>query len=408
VRTSVGLALVALASLVAGCGAILGLDADFSEGGGGASTSGHGGGGHGGATASAGGAKHDAGAAGGGGVGGTSSSHGGGAGGATTTGQGGAGGTTTSQGGAGGTTTTTSGAGGVGGQGGQGGQGGATTTTTSDAGGSPCSAGTVCTPMPMGWLGPFIVHTGASGQVDACEPGWQGSPSPLQPIAGTALAGMCTQSCSMTGGKCGTAQVGVFQQPSCAGPEQALLVASGQCTPTSAYALRAGVESVGLEPTCTPTAGPPDLSPPEWTAQGRACSPTVPPASCGPDGACTKSGARVCVAQSGNVDCPAGFPGKTTLVVDYADHRTCSASLCGPPVAVSCDGGVLQMYADGSCGSFLATVPLDGATCGSPGALAKSVAISGPAVPHGGCPSGMAAPSGSVDATSQVTYCCQP
>lgn len=207
-----------------------------------------------------------------------------------------------------------------------------------DADGSPdcedqdCDQ-TTCVTVPDGWQGPVVLaHSGAS-----CTGVYSRQVLELKDNVSGALAD-CPCSCGPpTGGICKNAEpFEVHSVPACQDPAP---VQNGVTMTCANYAIT-GAESMLIH---------------DSPSAGGSCLPLVPPVPaqvvfetrtiCSTDtgGGCGRSTCTplpdaenvepfVCMHQSGDLDCPSGFPTKHLFFEDVADDRDCSAGcVCGAP-----------------------------------------------------------------------------
>ncbi len=214
---------------------------------------------------------------------------------------------------------------------------------TNDAG-SGCDI-TACATIPDG----FTVVGFSNGAI-ACPTGWTSTSVVSAPIASS---GTCSCSCNVTAQPgCNTGSITRYlddsTSPMCNELGTTLTTSGSSCDYVGALYLDHEHYSVTAP---SPTGGTCEFDAQTDTTKvtstpGLVCA---PPASC--LGAICNSG-NVCVSQSGDVPCPAGFPAKT--LVGASASATCSA--CGSSCAVSSTcTGTLAFYTDSAC----ATTPVD-------------------------------------------------
>jgi hypothetical protein len=104
-------------------------------------------------------------------------------------------------------------------------------------------------------------------------------------------------------------------------------------------------------------------APVSYGSAGRTCALTGNlGAGCGGSDVCAPKAApfTMCVAQTGDVACPAGFPAKHLTGSIVADTRSCSPCTCS--LNAGACGGTLTLYGDNSCSQNAFDVVVDG-TC---------------------------------------------
>ena len=332
---------------------------------------------------------------------GTSATGAGGAGGSTTgspTGVGGQGGGPGGGGGEGGA------GGGVGGSGGSGGSGG----------GPECDQAThVCVDeTPAGWTGPLALYEGPFAESPpGCFGDWGDD-------AGAFFVGfdpgVMTCECA-----CGPAQNIVCNSP-------ATLCYTTQfcntlCTQTVSIPASGACTNIPFSGDWVGMQSPPPNDPGSCTAQAnhrlatagfalkaQACDgATTTSEGCGAGTVCaprpTASFERLCIAQPGDVECPAGgFAEKNLVHTGFEDSRDCGPCSCEPATS-TCGGDVTlaQDFQSVPCGAAVVSIPAGG--CGQKGS--SNQAIYDPD-PSGSCAPSGGAPSGSVTTNGTVTFCC--
>jgi hypothetical protein len=165
---------------------------------------------------------------------------------------------------------------------------------------------------------------------------------------------------------------------------------------------------------CTPHPGGATMDP-SWSTHARGCRgnafgpcPNLGD-TCGP---VAPPGFLVCALTAGDVDCPSDTPysDKYVFYQGADDTRACSPCACAS-VPGTCSG-LLSAYADGACGSVVASVLIGSSLpqCDNVSILASttlgSKSIQSVAYTPGACtPSGGVA-SGAVTPLSPATFCC--
>lgn len=257
-------------------------------------------------------------------------------------------------------------------------------------------------PCPTGWM-PFgaapVVYGGLTVPSPGCTSCACGPPNGVtcdvesQSCTGDALDQSCSNSVSMSpiargDGACVTFSVDYI------------------CS----YALATASRAIGGS--CSESGGA--LMPFTWASAHDLCEPSV-------RGACSDSMCvpppggtylpTLCVARSGDLGCPAGFPTRTLVHRGATDERSCAACTCGSPKGASC-AATVTFYACPDCMGASLEVPVSGActpagngiNCGG-GASLRSARYTG-AVSPGRCTPSAASESGTVTPTEPWTVCC--
>ncbi|MBK6916504.1 MAG: hypothetical protein IPH07_03795 [Deltaproteobacteria bacterium] len=127
---------------------------------------------------------------------------------------------------------------------------------------------------------------------------------------------------------------------------------------------------------------------------GEVCTPTL-------------AAEPLCVWQSGDLDCPAGFDGERQLVYGGVDDmRACEACECGEPVGV-CDGSSLTLFSNVCNPPVAGVVTADGECDATSVAFTTGSAafLLGP--PTAFCAPNDVAPTGTATPNAAVTVCCE-
>lgn len=294
----------------------------------------------------------------------------------------------------------------------------------SEAAGACTAPGAVCTSIvPPGWIGPLAVYAGSSAGAPACPTSMTQVLDMHEQMDGPQPAS-CSCSCGApSGATCGAVDYYGYGAPGC-----------GTCV-TSDIVLTPGLcswiaETCDAEPytyssfaseraasggQCAVIQAPPNVPPVTWETEVRACQPTgvLTTAGCGAGEVCSPAGsapfgAAMCIAQAGDVACPAGpYSVKQVAYGGASDTRSCTACSCGPVEGAACSA-TLQFSNQPDCSQPFAVsgLPL---SCGAitVGGFYGLVTTSGPyggacAVAGGGVPVGTAVPD------QPTTLCCAP
>jgi hypothetical protein len=178
-----------------------------------------------------------------------------------------------------------------------------------------------CLPqVPSGW----VVVAFSAAPASACPGGYDAG------IALTVDPSLAPVSCSCTCGSgapptCTTGTVA--DKPQCGSTAHTLSIGGGACTAFDFGTLASTHELVGPPPnggSCAPTA---TMTAPSTGTSGFACSVGAAPSrSCGSGGVCAPSTAApfaVCIAHSGSVACPSGYPLVHAAGTSLNDSRAC-------------------------------------------------------------------------------------
>ena len=286
---------------------------------------------------------------------------------------------------------------------------------TGTGGGDVCG-GTCVAPAPAGWEGPFEVFAAAGAPPD-CDAGYDPEADVLADFV--APGGTCACDCGQPSGlSCGNEILHVSSDFSCSGSYNVTLTAN-QCFPNPPMGVNQWFTATGSKAqggVCN-AAVLPMLDVPSFSTSVRICGVAAPTSTgCDAGSVCAparSSGAKLCVAQDGDVPCPAGYADRTVTYATFTDTRACpDASACSCTVDATCTGD-LKTYVTTDCtsASYLYNAldiavclqvhsPLDGVAPGS---------IRATATPSGTCDSaGDLAPTGAVTPDAPRTLCCQP
>ena len=285
-----------------------------------------------------------------------------------------------------------------------------------------CGAWGCTAAAPPGWTGPIAVYLGAPDDpAPTCASAW---PSETTTFAGPvdappASCDACT--CDPpTGGSCGLAATIVNDALQCFQIESTLMPAAADtCASFSTSDLNTGfrgqIPPITSPASCAPAGGAATLPPPAWSQRAVVCSDAPVGLGClGVGEVCAPRpaapfGAKLCVEQVGDLDCPPGaYTQKTTLFGGADDTRSCSACACGNPGGATCSG-TTTIFDGPGCVNPLVDVPHNN-TCvqlSSAPSLSLSYRYK-PGTPGGTCNASGGAPLGNVTPKDPVTVCCAP
>jgi hypothetical protein len=194
----------------------------------------------------------------------------------------------------------------------------------------------------------------------------------------------------------------LYEQSNCLGQAMYEMGYGSTCINVSSMVPKVGV-GVSGSGSCEPSAEPLPVEP---TGVVDACALTAPADdSCGDGGPCVPAGAapydELCITQSGEAECPPGYPSRTVVYDDYDDARACSGCSCGEVSNVDCPTTVKQCGSGCSnCGSEL---PMGSCMDVSPGAIQVTTEVaSGVTCP----PAGSASSDGNVVLQGPRVICC--
>ncbi len=153
---------------------------------------------------------------------------------------------------------------------------------------------------------------------------------------------------------------------------------------------------------------------PTWTTSSRTCAYSGPmdPGGCTNNAQCISKPAApfggVCVAQLGDLACPAPYSTKHLYYSGFTENRSCTACTCNSPTGGTCNTGTLNYYSDSGCNTKITTTPFGACVNFSTGNLIHgvdtgpfSLGSAGTCTSSGGAPQGSATPSG------PTTVCCK-
>jgi hypothetical protein len=265
-------------------------------------------------------------------------------------------------------------------------------------------------PTTTGWIGPVELYEGPNPPppcgVSYPTHVFEGGTDAVAPES-------CTCSCALNGPGCSPISFELYSDPACADPiaGSALIMDGGTCLTdynSGEVALEFGPSTYGTS--CTPQQAM-NASPVRWGTNAAAClGETTAAGGCSGGTVCAPKldvgFSSLCFYQQGggSLACP---PGYTTQIVDYSavnDDRGCSSCTCGP--LPTC-GVLVRGYSAGNgctlpsvfstsapgCQGFFGTASQDWAAF-------LEVPLQPNCEPAGGVP------TGGVDPTGPVTFCC--
>lgn len=282
---------------------------------------------------------------------------------------------------------------------------------------------------PAGWSGPDLFWTGSAGATaPACPAGYQSMNGYSGP---TGTNGSCACTCVATGQAC-TATVTFHTDqtcavnPACRSVTVMTMSGNGACTPITptsncgpdgSFAVAGGVPAPSVG-TCTPQVTKTSGSAEGWTSAARVCTAIADvPGGCAAGGqqcvleSPSTFGAAICVHQSGDASCPAGYPTKSVIYGGETDMRGCGPCTCSSkPTGGSC-AGTISIWGDlaGGCSGAAADTYTLGATCSAYAGASNNPAYAQGnfTVTPGTCTVvTQPTPTGAVIATGPTTVCC--
>jgi hypothetical protein len=294
-----------------------------------------------------------------------------------------------------------------------------------------CSAFTCATQVPAGWSGPALLWLGASTvAAPACPTGYAQSIDGNEGPTGTADSCNCT--CAAAGQVC--AATGNFHNDQACSSASCVTgavssanactnLATNICGINGSFEINDGGVPTPTGGSCTPQTTTTTGSTAGWTTSARICAwagPNDTPGGCSPTtdqcvggspGTGAGFAATVCVFQSGDVACPAGYPNNRNVVFSGEnDGRTCAGCTCttASPSGGACSGSVNLFGVTNCAGSAiqyaLGTHCLTYSNIGPTDPQAVQAAFT---VTPGTCGvATQATPAGSVVGTEPTTVCC--
>lgn len=277
----------------------------------------------------------------------------------------------------------------------------------------------VCVPAPPpGWAGPIAVIK-AQGNVQKAPVCPAGLTATLEAGAGLAAPESCSPcTCGSPIGACAVADVQGLKN-SCTdvncGPPRPVgancQTFSGGCG-IGTHAALANLTNSG-QGACAPDGGVPPTSYASVVtgcafADGAPADAGCPTGmACAPASAAAPTAAK-CIVHSGAVACPAGqYIAASTYTTGLMDTRQCDVCGCSAPSGVSCNGGVITLYATDNCVNPITTEMVNGPCVNLPAQLLSAKMTTPPTVVGGGCvPGGQGFLGGTAVATNPTTVCC--
>lgn len=289
-------------------------------------------------------------------------------------------------------------------------------SSTTSSGAPVCPDGEICVESGSdGWDGPFQVS--ADSAAAGCPVGT--SPAVKGGTGVTALPATCHCDCGPpTMVVCGTPKVTVSTDSTCSSAQVcATLPLGNTCTQLNVnVACATGTTGIFADVTLPATGGactvnqmPPMLPPAQWTNGFLACAPDDSPMSCGGGSVCAPANAKLCIAQAGDLPCPAGpYVNRKVIDTHIDDTRSCSACTCTPGTA-ACKGNLLLSTLAG-CSQITKTVALP-VDCSDITAQAPTGPIFGKIdavmpLPPAACAAEGGTPTGGVTSSGPMTLCC--
>jgi hypothetical protein len=296
-----------------------------------------------------------------------------------------------------------------------------------------CSGFTCATQVPAGWTGPALLWVGGpTATPPACPTGY--GASPIDGHEGpTGTADTCVCMCTSGGQVC--AATGTFHNDQACSAAACVTgavssastactnLASNICGTGGSFEINNGGVPTPTGGSCTPQVTITPGSTEGWTSSARICSwngandtpggcnPTTDQCVGGSPGTVAGFAATVCVFQSGEVACPAGYPNNRNVVFSgEMDGRTCAGCTCttASPSGGSCSGTV-NLFGVPDCGGTPVSYSL-GTHCltyNNIGANDPESIQAALTVVPGTCGVAMqAAPVGAVTGTGPTTVCC--
>jgi hypothetical protein len=289
----------------------------------------------------------------------------------------------------------------------------------------PLCGHAVCSDLtvPNQWDGPFIFYEGTDKTV-TCPGAW-----PTTHEAGfngtitapDATCGVC--SCgAVQGASCNATPVTFYTSNNCGGGNQGSQTPNANCSAiTDRLFLLDSADApntVASGGNCTPAGGAATVVPATSSIVSLLCDQPAMGAGCSTPGeSCVERGRSpfhfgLCVARSGNQNCPAGaYSERFDMYTSISDSRDCSNCLCGNPSGVTCTAGQTEIFTPSTntgCSGAKAQTVVHNNTCyafndaGSMRHIAGT-AQNGMCAPSGGTPIGSAN-----SLNGRITVCCTP
>ena len=292
----------------------------------------------------------------------------------------------------------------------------------------PCAGQCVPRP-PLGWSHPVLLWSGRLLEAPECSAAWAGVmqyEGYADPI-GPPKCPVC--SCEPPTGECELPSFLFASTQTCAGdgPGPFFYDFSGldpdpmSCNTDNPVPAGLGVNSLTVGPLsmtesgCQPVATlPPKSGATSWKMFARACSFGIstcpePGALCVP-AAQPPPGFSQCIYQSGQHECPSGYPDRRVFYDEISDSPHCSECACGVPEGGLCSAP-LRTYQDAFC-----TVIAPGGTYGLTAAcgdlsegmsLGSKMVLAAPTYEPGACEPSGGELTGSLELKRPSTFCCQ-
>jgi hypothetical protein len=286
-----------------------------------------------------------------------------------------------------------------------------------------CGGAFTCAPIvPSGWTGPLELYAGSSA-APSCSASFTGPA--FDGNAGLSVPGSkCDCQCQNAQGvQCSSPTISFFGSSAVCGAASycaAITLTPSLCTAvdirsrcvdaglTISMAAQASTASGG---SCPPVALK-NVPPSSWATNARAClsSLGVAQSDCAPGSVCAPYppppfGAGLCIAQPGDVQCPAsGYPVKQLFYGTVSDTRDCSTCTCGNVAGSSCSAsiGVSQPSAlPCSTGQISYLPPFMCDPVQQPSEFKLTLTPSG-----GSCTPSPVAPTGTATPAKPNTFCC--
>jgi len=270
----------------------------------------------------------------------------------------------------------------------------------------------VCVPdLPSGWA--FTIYD--PDNRGACAAGY-GSPNDVQEGIDAGPAA-CTCGCTTTNPDCHAGKLGIT-----GGNNTTCDNFSNQTDPADAgcqvlgtqFSTTGGNKLSATAPTpvggsCTPS-GSQTIPAVGFGHQGRTCAfeAGAPGPGCSAGQVCLPSAGTFgsCIAQTGDVACPAdaGYPTQHTIGTKTTDTRSCSA--CGCSFDAGSCGGTVTMWTDTTCSNNSTPITANG-TCTSVGGNRTWKGYSYVSATTASCSGTAVTPDGGVVFTDVTTVCCK-
>ena len=286
-----------------------------------------------------------------------------------------------------------------------------------------------CVPLPpLRWSLPVLLWSGPVLEAPECPAAWAGAiqyEGHADPI-GPPKCPVC--SCAPPTGECELPSFLVASTQTCAGdgPGPFFFDFSGldpdpmSCNTDNPVAAGLGVNSLTVGPVlmtesgCKPVATfPPKSGVATWKTFARACGQAV--STCSDPGAlCVPTvepppGFSQCIYESGEHECPSGYPKRRVYYNEVRDSPYCSECACGVP-----EGGLctvpLRAYQDAFCTVIAAGNAYSlTATCGDIPediSLGSKMVLAAPTYEPGACEPSGGELTGSLELKGPTTFCC--